>query len=218
MAAGLAVLTACGNAPEHVSGAAEPAGGVVAASSAPAATPSVSPSATAASAAATPSRTKSTPTNEPVAGQHTFGPDRFGALKIGMTVAQAEKTGRLGTYRDGPDHNGCGSAPLKGATDDAADAVIFNGKQGLVFIPGYGKVRTPEGIGIGSTIAQVKAAYADFEPIAMYKTDANGTETYDDGRAWADRSDKDGIHYRLMFAKGKVTQLGLEDDEHGCYE
>ncbi|GAA4595631.1 hypothetical protein GCM10023107_34760 [Actinoplanes octamycinicus] len=211
MAAGLGLLTACAESPERVGGAAQPAGGIASASSAPATqASSTTPSAPATSAPASPSHT-----TKPVATDPVFGPTRLGALKIGMTWDAAKATGQV-TAVQKHDYDACSSARLKGApTDDSEDnTLIFSPDQGLIYIPAYGKFRTPESIHIGSTLAQVKKTYPDFEAVYM----EDGVKPGDTGRARAAGSDGNGVHYRLSFVNGKLTRLGLELDNQNCYE
>lgn len=136
-----------------------------------------------------------------------LGPRGLGKLKIGMTVKAADATGEIDASG-----TGCGSAPLKSARD--ADVSVMYSDRGLIYIPAYGRIATPEGIRIGSTLKQVKNAYADF---IIHTIDEEGFTG--NGRAYAGREDGyDGVHYAFFFQDGKLDRLGLQHDEQNCYD
>lgn len=139
-----------------------------------------------------------------------IGPTGLGTLKIGMTVSQAKATGLITNYEayDGPE--GCGYSKLKGA-GGSAGAVTHSPQLGVVAIQGYGKMHTPEGIGLGDTLDEVKQTYSDFEA-----SDVDETERTGDGRAWAHAAGK--VNYRFTFDNDKLTELGLEHQNQDCYE
>ncbi|BCJ44057.1 hypothetical protein GCM10010168_08700 [Actinoplanes ianthinogenes] len=141
----------------------------------------------------------------------TIGPTGLGALKIGMTLAQATATGLITGYEnyDGPE--ACGNSHLKGAPESPAGAVTHSPRLGVVAIQAYGDMQTPEGIGFGSTLDQVRAAYPSFEG-----SDIDEPERTGDGRAWARASG--AVNYRFTFDNDKVIELGLEHKDQDCYE
>ncbi|WIM95045.1 hypothetical protein ACTOB_007110 [Actinoplanes oblitus] len=127
-----------------------------------------------------------------------------------MTVNQAKATGLITGYTtyDGPE--GCGNSRLKGAGSSGGE-ITHSPRLGVVAIQAYGKMHTPEGIGFGSTMDQVRSAYPDFEG-----SDVDETERFGDGRAWAHASGK--VNYRFTFDNDKVIELGLEHQNQDCYE
>jgi hypothetical protein len=90
-----------------------------------------------------------------------LGWDGFGALKLGMNHRQAVASGELA---DKPDQaeRGCYGYDLKirRTPDNDLDAAVRIGpKSGVYSIAAVPGVRTPEGIGLGSTVAEVTKAY-----------------------------------------------------------
>ncbi|MFF4615501.1 hypothetical protein [Nonomuraea jabiensis] len=103
--------------------------------------------------------------------KRTLGPFGYGDLRLGMTEAQARATGRIVRKTiDVPTK--CSTYDLKERRYSGNRAGMYiSQKQGVVTIsaPGRG-VRTPQGIGIGSTPAQVKAAYPNLKQDTLYGT------------------------------------------------
>ncbi|WP_216204606.1 hypothetical protein [Amycolatopsis aidingensis] len=98
-----------------------------------------------------------------------LGPDGYGTLKLGMTTQQAEATGEIVPYQ-GPDP-GAGINPECGFYDltdrpgqPAGLTVLISPTLGVADIVGYPGVRTPQGIGIGSTEEALRAAYPSWNP------------------------------------------------------
>ncbi|RAK28832.1 hypothetical protein B0I29_119170 [Actinoplanes lutulentus] len=139
-----------------------------------------------------------------------FGPAGLGKLTIGMTVAQAKATGLITNY-EGGSSPGCGASVLKASPD--AGSVVHSPDLGVISIPAYGRLATPEGIRIGSTLKQVKSAYDDLLAGGVDDTLDSGN-----GRAWATGDDGDKVHYRFHFTDSKVAELFLEHDNQNCYE
>ncbi|MBB4753249.1 hypothetical protein [Actinoplanes lobatus] len=202
-AAGVAAAAGCAGSPQRLDGQASPAGAATPAPpSATTAAPAASPSATPSSASPKPSKTSRTPTTA------VLGPTGFGKLSIGMSIKAAAATGEVDATG-----TGCGSAPLKSAND--ADVTVVYSDRGLLYIPAYGRVATPEGIRIGSTYAQVDRAYSDF---ILRAIDAEGGFN-GSGTAFAGEKDgHEGVHYRFAFKDSKVVELALEHDDQNCYE
>ncbi|GGN50767.1 hypothetical protein FHR83_009008 [Actinoplanes campanulatus] len=206
-AAGVAAAAGCAGSPQRLDGQASPAGAATpappsATTAAPAVSPAVSPSVTPSSASPKPSKTSRSPTT-PV-----LGPTGFGKLYVGMSIKAAAATGEVDATG-----TGCGSAPLKSAND--ADVTVIYSERGLLYIPAYGRIATPEGIRIGSTYEQVDRAYSDFFLRAI---DAEGGFN-GSGTAFAGEKDGHaGVHYRFAFKNSKVTELALEHDDQNCYE
>jgi hypothetical protein len=213
VAALIGLTAACGNSPQHVDGAAAPAG--LAPTTAPApASPAASPSAVPASSkpsSATPTKPARTATAD-----LTIHPDHIGQLKIGMSLTAAKATGLIvvSPGQEDVQPGGCVSAYWKGQSEE--EWMIFNGKYGLRALDSFGNQRTAEGIRPGSTLAAVRRAYPEF----TWRID--GDETPDaertSGDLLVDAVKGDGAHYRINIDNGKVTYVQLESDRAGCYE
>ncbi|GIF09529.1 hypothetical protein [Actinoplanes siamensis] len=201
-------VTACNDAPRHVAGDAAPVGALpqASATSTPVATkPHVTPASKGTSPPAAGTSRPSTATSRPPAAS-VLGPTGLGALRIGMTAAQAQATGLIAGYRDGG--TSCSSSHLKNHPDAV---VVHSPRKGVVSIPAYGQLHTPEGVRVGSTMKQVRAAYDDLRP-----SEVDDTITAGSGRAWAAATTT--VNYRFMFRNNKVTGLWLEIKGQDCYE
>lgn len=162
------------------------------------------------------------PTKPPVVVAHTdpasltIHPDHIGALKIGMSLDAAKKTGLIvvNAHQGTPFAPPCVGAHWKGQSDDVW--MVFNGKYGLRAVDSFGDQKTPEGIKAGSTLAAVRRAY----PHLTWRLD--GDEIPDarrtDGDVLVDVVKGDGAHYRINIQKSKVADVQLESDRSGCYE
>jgi hypothetical protein len=220
---GVALTTACASSPEKVAGEAAPIGATssAAASTSSAASTSTSPGAPKPGAPKSGEPQSGKPqsgapkTEAPKNTVLVLGPTSLGKLKIGMLPKAATATGEI----DAPvPAQGCGSAALKSANSDDVK-VTYSADRGLVAIPAYGRIATPEGIRIGSSVAQLKAAYPDL--VRRITEEGQPAEIADreSGDAFAGKGDEyKGVHYRFRFLNGKLTELELEHDNQNCYE
>ena len=81
---------------------------------------------------------------------HVVGPSGIGPLYLGMTLQQAQETNLFGQLDLHP--SGCTGASNQDLT------IKYTAKYGVTLI-GAERGRTPEGIGAGSTFAEVKRVY-----------------------------------------------------------
>ncbi|MQY04573.1 hypothetical protein [Actinomadura macrotermitis] len=100
------------------------------------------------------------PSDAPSDGPPTataLGPDGYGALKLGMSLDQAKATGLITVKKAA---GGCTAFDLK-AAPPAKGAVggYVSAKLGVSSIFSTEEMRTPQGIGNGSTLAELKQAF-----------------------------------------------------------
>lgn len=146
----------------------------------------------------------------------------YGALKLGMTKAEAAATGLAvgisgteGSCGDTSDGTLAG-APTAEPTAEVSYVrgnLFFSADTGkLVVISAYGPVATPEGIKVGSTVAQLKAAY----PSWSGEPDDAGNPS-DSGRGYVELPGGKAS-YRIVTDSGSVVELSLDSADQDCYE
>ena len=200
--------SACTGGVEQLPGSAAPVSGSPAASATtvPTTTPASSASpAPSSSHSASPKPSDSSPPK-------VLGPYGLGSLRLGMTRKQAEATGLINRFTSSePSSPDCTlRSKLKAAPADAG-TVLSSVTLGVEVIDGYGSVRTPEGIRIGSTLAAVKKAYPEWQDVSDSGDDANG-------RGYGNVSGNSTAVYRIALLKGKVDELTLQNKHQNCYE
>lgn len=90
----------------------------------------------------------------------TVRPDGYGPLRVGMTPAEATAAaGQPVRYTPQSEGSTCGYATLDSATARHAWVMFNEGTLARVDVHSASTVRTPEGIGLGSTEAALEAAY-----------------------------------------------------------
>ncbi len=88
----------------------------------------------------------------------TLSPGGLGPLRLGMTTQQAAATGAVGPYSDSSENGTCGSArPAGPYRADDFDALFLNGKLARVYVDGSSRLRTPQGIGVGTPSSKLSA-------------------------------------------------------------
>lgn len=115
--------------------------------------PQTSPRQSPASSAPPTSSTRSQ--NAPLTSGPVLGPSGYSKLVLGMSFADAKKTGLLADADTAP--NGCGDYTLAEGTASIRNVTISD-TNGIVSFEAGG-ARTPERIGVGSTKDELEAAY-----------------------------------------------------------
>lgn len=132
-----------------------------------------------------------------------LGPLGYGKLKIGQTEKQARKTGLITVKRvDGA----CTGFDLKAyRTPRYRVGGYISKKYGVVAIFAVKGMKTPRGIGLGSTKAQVKKKYPGLRwGINAWWVPAPGAK-------------KKAQYWFLFDEKNKVYEMGLVSPKQDCF-
>ncbi|WP_084958704.1 hypothetical protein [Thermoactinospora rubra] len=93
------------------------------------------------------------------AAKPTLGPYGYGKVKLGMSAKRARATGKV-VLKMPAGEGSCSGWDLKAhPTGKNSVGLYISKKHGVAVIGAPEGVKTPEGIGIGSTMKQVKKAY-----------------------------------------------------------
>ncbi|MEV4887811.1 hypothetical protein AB0K48_00270 [Nonomuraea sp. NPDC055795] len=133
----------------------------------------------------------------------TLGPHGYGSVKLGMTLKQATTTGAV--VKKLPGNGGCSGWDLKSfPTPKDSVGIYISPKVGLAAIFAAKGMKTPEGIRIGSTTKQVKAAYPRVKKDVhgFYVTTVPGNKK---------------AYYTFGLTRGKVTEYGIALNKQDCF-
>jgi hypothetical protein len=131
-----------------------------------------------------------------------LGPYGYGAVKLGMSAKQAQKTGKIVKKLGG---EGCTGWDLKAhRTPKDRVGLFISKKLGVAAIFAFKGVRTPEGVGIGSTMKQLKRAYPHIE------TPAGGFPV---AKVPGNRK----AAYYFLLSHGKVYEMALTLKNQDCF-
>ena len=134
-----------------------------------------------------------------------LGPHGYGAVKLGMTAKQAQATGKVVKKLDGGGAS-CSGWDLKAfKTPKNSVGLYISPRVGLAAIWAPKGVKTPQGIRIGSTYKQLKAAYPgikkDFH--GYYVVTVPGNKK---------------AYYTFTVTRGKVTEYGIALRNQDCFD
>ncbi|GAA4964824.1 hypothetical protein GCM10023334_085440 [Nonomuraea thailandensis] len=132
-----------------------------------------------------------------------LGPYGYGAVKLGMTVKQAKATGDV--VGKMPGGGGCSGWDLKKyPTPENGVGIYISPRVGLAAIFAAKDMRTPEGIRLGSTTKQLKAAYPKIKKDihGYYVITAPGNKK---------------AYYSFGVTHGKVTEYGIALKKQDCF-
>jgi hypothetical protein len=138
-----------------------------------------------------------------LASSSTLGPFGYEGVKLGMSAKTAKATGKI-VLKMKASAGSCSGWDLKShPTGRDAIGLYISQKQGVAMIFASKGVKTPQGIGIGSTKAQLKHAYPKL------KTAASGFPTVSvPGNSKA--------YYYFLLSHGKIYEMGLALNKQDC--
>ena len=122
-------------------------------------------------------------------------PGRYGSLALGMSEADALATGSLVEPSTPADpENRCRAYATKSVPD--SNAVIISPARGIVRITLASFAKTPKNVGVGSKVADVKAAYAN-----ATQTGSNVVVPMNATPAWSYIFETDGTTVTTVFMR-----------------
>jgi hypothetical protein len=144
-----------------------------------------------------------TPALAQTTAKPTLGPYGYGAVKLGMSAAKAKATGKV-VLKKAAGAGSCSGWDLKAhPTGKDSVGLYISKKVGVAVIFAPRGVKTPGGIGLGSTMTQVKKAYP-------------GLKTSPGGIPYVSVPGNPKAYYAFLHSKGKVRELAFGLDTQDC--
>jgi hypothetical protein len=137
--------------------------------------------------------------------QPKLGPAGFGKVRLGMTAKQAKRTGQV-VLKFSANGGSCSGWDLKAhRTPKESVGLFLSKKRGVAVIFAEKGMKTPRGIGLGSTKKQVRTAYPHYHSVEY-------------GYFIAVPGNKKAI-YMVGFAKnGRVAEMSLALRTQDCVQ
>jgi hypothetical protein len=147
-----------------------------------------------------------TPTTVPTLSKVVLASYGFGALRLGMTAAEAQTTHLVGTASLAPGET-CPTGRLLAAPSGGTPSLFFSPSLGLVAIYAYPGITTPAGIKVGSALADLRRAYPTWRGLQG-----------DEGVGYVAAPGSTTSEYRIAVSNGHVIELAIQLDDEDCYE
>ncbi|TYB56539.1 hypothetical protein FXF51_42910 [Nonomuraea sp. PA05] len=133
-----------------------------------------------------------------------LGPYGYGAVKLGMSATKAKATGKI-VFRMGSGASPCSGWNLKAHPAGKGRVGLYISKRvGVAVILAQKGMRTPQGIGLGSSAKQVRKAYP-------------GLRVSPAGISYVAVPGNAKAYYAFLYTKGgKVRELAFGLDKQDC--
>ncbi|GAA4937391.1 hypothetical protein HD597_004690 [Nonomuraea thailandensis] len=137
------------------------------------------------------------------AKEPALGPYGYGSVKLGMSATKARATGKI-VLRMPAGAGPCSGWNLRARPAGKGRVGLYISKRvGVAVILAQKGMRTPQGIGLGSSAKQVRKAYPGLRtsPSGIVHTTVPGNPK---------------AYYAFLYAKGKVRELAFGLDKQDC--
>jgi hypothetical protein len=138
-----------------------------------------------------------------LASSATLGPYGYGSVKLGMSAKTAKATGKI-VLKMKAGSGSCSGWDLKShPTGRDSVGLYISKKHGVAMIFAPKGVKTPQGIGVGSTKTQLKHAYSKLGTAAS-------------GFPYVSVPGNSKAYYYFLLSHGKIYEMGLALDKQDC--